>query len=114
MRHSPVPIQTHGGEGEYRGVHGEKVQAQDEAAAKFPEGPSRGQAVVHDEGRGEKVEQIRKGEAQHLEVKRGGGRGGRRGGGGRGVGEAGWDGKSSQAAGRASSASPPAAPQQEA
>lgn len=90
MGHSPVAVQTHGGEREDGGVHGEEVQAQEEAAAGLSEGPARSQAVVHDEGSGEKVEQIRESQAEHLEVKRGGVGGSRGGGGGRGgVGEAG-------------------------
>lgn len=91
MGHSPVAVQTHGGESKDGGVHGEEVEAQEEAAAKLPKGPAGRQAVVHDEGSGEKVEQISEGKAQHLEVKRGGGGGSGDGGGGRGggVGQAG-------------------------
>lgn len=89
MCHRPVAVQAHGGEGEDGGVHGEEVQAQEEAAARLPKGPAGRQTVIHDEGSGEKVEQISKSKAQHLEVKRRGGRGRGDGGGGRGgVGEA--------------------------
>lgn len=91
MGHSPVAVQTHGGEGEDGGVHGEEVEAQEEAAAQLTEGPTGRQAVIHDEGSGEKIEQISQSKAQHLEVQRGGGGGRGDGGGGRGgVGEAGW------------------------
>lgn len=92
MGHSPVAVQTHGGESEDGGVHGEEVQAQEETAARLTKGPAGRQAVVHDEGSGEKVEQIRKSKAEHLKVKRGGGGGRGDGGGGRGggVGQAGW------------------------
>lgn len=91
MGYGTVTVEAHGCEGEDGGVHGEEVQAQEEAAAQLPEGPSRRQTVVHDERGGEQVEQVGQSQAQHLEVKRGGGgRGG--GGGGRrgGRGEAGW------------------------
>ena len=56
MGHSSVAVQTHGGEGEDGGVHGEEVEAQEEAAAQLTEGPTGRQAVVHDEGSGEKIE----------------------------------------------------------
>lgn len=56
MSHSPEAVQTHGGESEDRGMHGEEVQAQEEAAAEFTKGPTGCQAVVHNEGSGEKVE----------------------------------------------------------
>lgn len=93
MGHSPVAVQTHGGESEDGGVHGEEVEAQEDAAARLAKGPAGRQAVVHDEGSGEKVEQVGESEAQHLEVKRGGRGGGGDGGGGwgGGVGEAGRD-----------------------
>lgn len=92
MGHSSVTVQTHGGESKDGGVHGEEIQAQQEAAAQLTKGPAGCQAVIHDEGNSEKVEQISKCKAQHLEVKRGrGGGGGRRGGRGGGVGKAGWD-----------------------
>lgn len=86
MSYSPVAVQAHGSECEDGGVHGEEVQAQEEAAAQLTKSPARCQAVVHNEGSSEKVEQISKSKTQHLEVKRGGG--GRRGdgGGGRGGG----------------------------
>lgn len=92
MGHSPVAVQTHGGESEDGGVHGEEVQAQEEAAAQLTKGPVGRQTVIHNEGSGEKVEQISKSEAQHLQVKRGGrgGRGDGRGRRGGGVGKAGW------------------------
>jgi len=70
MGHSPVAIQTHGSESEDGGVHGEEVQAQEETAAQLAKGPAGRQAVVHDEGSGKEVEQIRKSKADHLDVKR--------------------------------------------
>lgn len=70
MGHCPVAVQTHGGESEDGGVHGEEVQAQEEAAAQLTKGPARRQTVIHNEGSGEKVEQISKSKAQHLQVKR--------------------------------------------
>lgn len=81
MGHCSVAVQTHGSESKDGGVHGEEVQAEEEAAAQLAEGPARRQAVVHYEGSSEKVEEVGKSQAQHLEVKGGGGRGG--GGGGR-------------------------------
>ena len=113
VSHSPVAVQAHGGECKDGGVHGEEVQAQEEAAARLTKGPARRQAVVHDEGGGEKVEQVGKCEAQHLEVKRGGGgrrRGDGGGGGGGGVGEAEWYRYSHQAAGWPCCASSPVPP----
>lgn len=70
--HSPVAVQTHGGQSEDGGVHGEEVEAEKQTAAKLTEGPAGCQAVVDDEGSGEQVEQVSKSQAQHLEVKRGG------------------------------------------
>lgn len=101
VSHSPVAVQTHGSESEDGGVHGEEVQAQEEAAPELTEGPAGRQAVVHDEGSGEKVEQVSKSKAQHLEVKRGGrgGRGGDGGGrGGGGAGKTGWYGDPNETA----------------
>lgn len=51
-------------------MHGEEVEAQEEAAAQLTEGPARCQAVIHNEGSSKQVEQISKSKAQHLEVKR--------------------------------------------
>lgn len=101
VSHGPEAVQTHGSESEDGGVHSEEVQAQEEAAAELPKGPTGCQAVVHDEGSGEKVEQVSKGKAQYLEVKTGGGGGRGDGGGGRrgGGGNAGEDRYSQQAAG---------------
>lgn len=113
MGHCTVAVQTHGCEGEDGSVHREEVQAQEEAAAQFSKSPARRQAVVHNEGGGEKVEKVGESEAQHLEVERGGGEGGRRvgrGGRGGGVGEAGWHRYPDMAAGQSSSTSPPAPP----
>lgn len=92
MGHSPVAVQTHGSESEDGGMHGEEVQAQEEAAAHLTKGPARCQTVIHNEWRGKKVEEVGKCKAQHLQVKRGrgGGIGDGRRGRGRGVGKAGW------------------------
>lgn len=61
MGHGPVAVQAHGGEGEDGGVHGEQVQAQEEATAGLPERPVGRQAVVHDEGSREEVEEVSQG-----------------------------------------------------
>lgn len=56
MSHSPETVQTHGSESEDGGMHGEEVQAQEEAAAQLTKGPTGRQAVVHNEGSGEEIE----------------------------------------------------------
>lgn len=73
-------------------MQGDQVQAEEEATAQLPKRPVSRQAVVHDEGSREEVEEVRQSQTQHLEMEGGGGGGGRggRGEGGRRGGEAGW------------------------
>ena len=119
-RHGPVAVQTHGRQGEDGGVHCQEVQAEEQAAAQLPKGPAGRKAVVHDEGRGEEVEEVGQSQAQYLEVEGGGradGRGdgrGRRGEGrGGSAGQAGRDRESVRAAAGSCSVPPPSSPASE-